>query len=60
MANYSITRYQTGLKDSVDAALSALETQLETVDDSKTIRSVGITLTGRDRQQAVGFVLYDT
>ena len=60
MANYALTRYHTGLKTSVDAALEALETQLETVDTTKTIRLVGLELTGRDKEQAIGFTLYDT
>lgn len=59
MANYALTRYSS-LSDSVADALEALETELETVDDAKTIRLVGIELTGRDRDQAVGFALYDT
>ena len=60
MANYILTRYQTGAKDSVEAALTALETELETVDDLKTIRGLGISMTGRDREQCIGWVLYDT
>ena len=60
MANYALTRYQTGAEDSVEDALSALETQLETVDDTKTIRGLGISMTGRDREQCIGWVLYDT
>ena len=60
MANYVLTRYQTGKKDSVELALEALETQLETVDDAKTIRGMGIEMTGRDREQCVGWVIYNT
>ena len=60
MALYALTRWTSGVKNSVDEALEALETQLETVDDAKTIRLVDIELTGRDRDQAVGFALYDT
>ena len=60
MANYILTLYQTGAEDSVEDALSALETQLETVDDTKTIRGLGISMTGRDREQCIGWVLYDT
>ena len=58
MAAYALTRYNTGIKDSVDEALEALETQLETVDDAKTIYIAEVQLTGRDRQQAIGFALY--
>jgi hypothetical protein len=61
MANYALTRYDTGLKDTVEEALAALETQLETVDSTlNVIRGMGIELTGRDRQQAIGWVIYDT
>lgn len=60
MANYALTRYTTVAKDSVNAALSALETVLETIDDTKTIRGLGISMTGRDREQCIGWVLYDT
>ena len=38
MALYALTRWTSGVKNSVDEALEALETQLETVDDAKTIR----------------------
>lgn len=60
MANYAVTRYQTGVKDTVAEALEDIETKLETVDSAKTIRGVGITMTGRDRQQCVGWAVYDT
>lgn len=61
MANYALTRFNTGIKDSVDEALEALETQLETVDSTlNLIRGMGVELTGRDRQQAIGWVIYDT
>lgn len=61
MANYSLTRYSTGQKDSVDDALADLEAHLETVDDTlNPIRGMGVEMTGRDRQQAVGWVIYDT
>lgn len=60
MALYALTRYSTGAKDSVDEALEDLETELQSVDDAKVIRSVGIVMTGRDREQCVGFALYDT
>ena len=60
MALYALTRWTSGVKNSVDEALEALETQLETVDDAKTIRLVDIELTGRDRDQAVAVTLYDT
>jgi len=60
MPNYALTRYSTTAQDSVEDALDALETQLETVDDTKTIRGIGISMTGRDREQCVGWVLYDT
>ena len=60
MANYALTRHTTAVQDTVDDALAALETQLETVDDSKTIHLVNVQLLGRDREKAIGFTLYDT
>ena len=60
MANYSVTRYDTGVQQSVQAALVLLEAKIETVDTTKTIRGVGITMTGRDREQCIGWVVYDS
>jgi hypothetical protein len=60
MPDYNLTRFQTGLKNSVDEALEDLETQLETVDNAKTIRGIGVMPTGRDKMQCVGWAIYDT
>lgn len=37
MTNYTVTRWVSPIKRSVDAALAVLETQMETVENSKTI-----------------------
>ena len=60
MANYALTRYTTDQENTVAEVLAALETKMETVTDTKTIRGIGIQLTGRDREQAIGYVIYDT
>ena len=60
MANYVLTKYSTSVQNTVDEAIAALEMKLETVDSAKTIRGIGVELTGRDREQAVGWVIYDT
>jgi hypothetical protein len=60
MANYSLTRYTTPEQDSIDDALAAIETKLETVDDTKTIRWIEIVYLSKDRQRCVGYCIYDT
>jgi hypothetical protein len=60
MPNFAVTKYSSGKQDSVDDALAALKTQIETVDDTKTLRYIGVVGTGRDREQCVGAVIYDT
>jgi len=61
MAAYSITRYSTGLKNSVDEALEDLETVLETQDSTANpIHGIGVEMTGRDREQCIGWLLYET
>lgn len=55
MAAYILTRYS--IKGEYDAVLKALETQLETVNDGKTIRYVDIIKRGNEY---VGVLLYDT
>jgi hypothetical protein len=60
MPNYFLTRYTTGIKATVSEALEALETQLETVDDAKVIHGLGVEVTGRDREQCVGWAIYIT
>ena len=60
MANYYISRYQTGLQDSVAEATALLEAKIEDLDAStNTIHGSGILLTRRDQEQAIGWVLYD-
>ena len=60
MANYSLTRFTTEEKNTIDEALADIETQLETIDDTKTIRWIEIVHLGRDRQKCVGYCIYDT
>jgi hypothetical protein len=60
MASYVLTRYTTEEMDSIDDAAEALETKLETVEDSKTIHAIGIVPLNRDRQRCVGYVIYNT
>jgi hypothetical protein len=60
MALYVLTRYNTGVLPTIDEALEALETKLETVDDAKTVILADVELTGRDRSQAIGWALYET
>ena len=55
MASYAVTNYS--IKGEYDAVLAALETQLETVDDGKTIRYVDIVPRGNE---FVGILIYDT
>ncbi len=59
MANYAVDDFSTALGTHAEV-LALLETQLETVDDTKTIRMIGINPTSRDRDQCVGFIIYDT
>ena len=55
MTDYFFTRYS--IKGEYDAVLEALETQLETVNNGKTIRYVDIVKRGNE---FVGVLLYDT
>jgi hypothetical protein len=56
MANYAVTDYNTGKVGSISAALAALETKLETIDNSKTIRYIDVKSDGADWQ---GVLIYD-
>lgn len=59
MAAYTIDVYSTGVKETVEDALDALETKLETLDSTTNpIHGVGVDVTGRDRDQAVGWVIF--
>lgn len=57
MAAYSLTRYSTPPKPTIDEVVALLETKLETVDDAKTIRLVDVERMGT---LFVGTTLYDT
>lgn len=59
MANYAVEDFVTDLGTHAEV-LAALEVQLELVDNTKTIRAIGVNPTGRDRDQCVGFIIYDT
>lgn len=60
MAAYAITTYTTGVKDTVQGALDDLETLLETIDSTTNpIHGIGVEVTGRDRQQCIGWVIYE-
>ena len=54
MTAYALTKYS--IKGDYDSVLKALETQLETVDDGKSIRYVDIIKRGNE---FVGVLLYD-
>jgi len=58
MVNFSLTRFTSAVQDSVDDALSAVETQLETVDNTKVIRHIEIVKLGNQTFQ--GVAIYDT
>lgn len=60
MANFAVTEYSTEKQHSVALALAALKAKIETVDNTKTLRFIGVHGTGRDREQCVGSVIYDT
>ena len=55
MTDYNLERYS--IKGDYDTVLAALETQLETVNNGKTIRMVDIVGRGNE---FVGVLLYDT
>lgn len=57
MPNYAVTRFQTAIA-SLATVLAALETQIETVDNTKTIREFGVYQIAADT--FVGALVYDT
>jgi hypothetical protein len=59
MPNYAVEDFVTSLGTHAEV-LALMETELETVDDTKTIRLIGISPVGRDRDRCVGFIIYDT
>ncbi len=56
MAAYAVTDFTTSA-DSVTAVAAALETQIETIDDAKTIRYVDIIL--QPDRTWIGVIIYD-
>lgn len=60
MALYVLTNYNSGVQDSLQEALDALEAYLETIDDAKTIYFAKCEMTGRDRDQAIAYALHAT
>ncbi|MHC4310886.1 MAG: hypothetical protein ACYSW3_00260 [Planctomycetota bacterium] len=59
MPNYAVEDFSTSLGTHAEV-LAEMETELETVDDTKTIRMIGISPLSRDRDRCVGFIIYDT
>lgn len=59
MANYVLTRHVTAISDTLDAALALLETHLETVVDTKTIRKIGVENVGPGKYFQA-YAIYDT
>ena len=58
MANYILSRYNTGLLSTAEAA-QVLEAKLETMDSTAhPLIGIGIVLTRRDRDQAIGWLLH--
>ena len=57
MVNFTVTRFQTAIAP-LATVLAALETQIETVDNTKTIREFGVYQIAADT--FVGALIYDT
>ena len=59
MTEYYIGTYQTGLVNSVDAAHELLEAKVESLDSTgNPIVGMGVLLTRRDREQAIGWLVW--
>jgi len=56
MANYAVTVWNSSVAP-LSVVLTELETKIETVDTTKTLRSVGVVPVGDNAQ---GFVIHDT
>lgn len=56
MANYNVTAFETARKSNAEGALTDLHTQLETVDNSKTLRFLKVIKVGHLYQ---GLAIYD-
>ena len=59
MPNYAVEDFTTSIGTHA-AVLAEMETELETVDDAKTIRMIGVSPLARDRDRCIGFIIYDT
>lgn len=59
MANYAVENYTTGPNPAATVA-EALETKLETIDATKTIRLIDMVSVARDKDLCVGIIIYDT
>lgn len=57
MANYSVTTYVTDKQNTASDAVDLLETRIETLDTSKTLRLVQVVSVGGEY---VGLAIYDT
>ena len=59
MTEYYIGTYQTGLVNSADAAHELLEAKVESLDSTgNPIVGMGVLLTRRDREQAIGWLVW--
>ena len=59
MPNYAVETFTTSPLTLAEV-LALMETEMETVDTTKTIRAMDINPTSRDRDQCVGYIIYDT
>jgi hypothetical protein len=59
MANYAVETFKTSPGTHAEV-IALMETEIETVDTTKTIRAMDINPTSRDRDQCVGYIIYDT
>ena len=57
MANYAVTDWSSS-SNSVEEVATAMETQLETIDDAKTIRYIDI-LRLDEQNKFMGVIIYD-
>ena len=58
MVDYTVETYNTGVKKTIEDVLDTLETKIETIANTKTIRMYGITSYGSNA--FVGWLIYDT
>jgi hypothetical protein len=59
MANYAVETFKTSPGTHAEV-IALMATEIETVDTTKTIRAMDINPTSRDRDQCVGYIIYDT